>query len=87
MSVDFLSKALVAVHDQDVVLDAVDEQVAKALMEQGNAWEIAAAQAVLERAPATEVMAAQMRRVAASLWRAAEVRLQRIERRAAKGDV
>jgi hypothetical protein len=86
MSVDYLAKALAAVHDKDIVLDAVDEQAANALLAQAYTWEIAGNDPAMSGSPQTQAMAAQMKIVAASLRAAANARREGIERRAAKGD-
>jgi hypothetical protein len=86
MSVDYLAKALAAVHDKDIVLDAVDEQAANSLLAQAYTWEIAGNDPAMGGSPQTQAMAAQMKIVAASLRAAANARREGIERRAAKGD-
>ena len=86
MSIDYLAKALDAVHDKDAVLDAVDEQAANALLAQAYTWEIAGNDVMLGASAQTLVMAAQMKVVAMSLRAAAKARMEAIDRRAAKGD-
>jgi len=85
MSIDHLVKALAMVYDKDVVLDAVDEQSANALLGQASTWEIAGNDPAMGGSAQTQAMAAQMNIVAASLREAANARLECIRRRAAKG--
>lgn len=87
MSIDYLVKALEKVVDKDIVLDAVDEQAANALLAQAYTWEIAGNDVMLGESAQTLVMAAQMKVVAVSLRAAAKARMEAIDRRAAKGGV
>jgi hypothetical protein len=87
VSIDYLVKALEKVVDKDIVLDAVDEQAANALLAQAYTWEIAGNDVMLGESAQTLVMAAQMKVVAVSLRAAAKARMEAIDRRAAKGGV
>ena len=86
MSIDFLAKALASVYDKDLVLDAVDEQSANALLAQADMWEIAGSDPGMGASSETKAIGLYMKMAAASLRAAANARREGIERRAAKGD-